>query len=896
MRPTDQAAIVIFGSNALVERPMSRLSEMAPITSVPISLQTDIAEAIRLGLALFPAGNARRLVLLSDGLETTGNALNAAELAAAAGVPIDVIPLKKTLTSAEVFLTQVNTPSQVSQGELFNLEISAESTVDTVADVRVLSEGQLVYEESHPLRTGINNFVIQLRASDQQFARYIVQISPSEDKYHQNNQLASYTEIVGPPQILLIAGISDNAQEPELAFEHIAQLSSALEATGLNVVQITPDKLSSNLAELNNFDSIVMVNVNAKHLSNREMTSLQSYVRDLGGGLVSIGGPESYGMGGYFRTPLEETLPVDMQIMDQERFPSVSIVIVMDRSGSMAVEEGGLAKIQLASEGAVRVVELLNDFDTITIIPVDTEPDQLIGPVLASERETIVNQIRGIGAGGGGIFVRAGLQAAADALDQSPGNVNHIILLADGADSEQKEGVAELISGLVEEGATISTVSIGDGPDVQWLQQMAALGNGRFHFTDRAANLPQIFTQETTTIQRSYLVEEQFFPTLGNSSFARHHAIIRSLESQGITRVPSLDGYVGTSPKSNALVLLESHLGDPLLSAWEYGLGRSVAWTSDATGQWGSEWVNWDGFALFWSNVIRWSIQRSSGNFVETSVDYSEEEAKLTVEIRDEQNQYLNSYDMEAGIVSPEERSFTRDLIQTAPGKYETSFNPTEEGAYLIGISGESEDGQSAVAHTSGWILGYSPEYNQSQTDLAQLDKLSVVTGGRNLVVPEELDPAMVFDKGPLAAKARLPIWPWLVGLAVLLLPLDVAIRRLAITRQDLHGVWRLVLSKWQSPATAADQRSENIDRLFEAKQRATLPEKQKPVTSDPAPVTPSPEDGGQEMDQQNSINTGPTSGTNQPETSNDERTLASQLLEKKLRRQKNSSESSTED
>ncbi len=886
MRPTDQAAIVLFGSNALVERPMSKLSDLAPITSIPLSLQTDVAEAIRLGLALFPSGSARRLVLLSDGLETTGNALNAAELAAASGVPIDIVPLSKSSTTAEVLLTQVNTPKQVSQGEIFNIEVTVESTVDTLADIRVLSDGQLVYEENRPLRKGTNNFVLQLRAIDQQFARYIVQISPSEDKYYQNNILASFTEIVGPPQVLLIAGNSEKADDLDPVFDETTQLTAALEAAGLNVVQTAPEKLPSDVAALSNYDSIIMVNVNAKHLSNRKMISLQSYVRDLGGGLVSIGGPESYGMGGYFRTPLEETLPIEMQIKDQERFPSVSIAIVMDRSGSMAVREGSLTKIQLASEGAIRVLELLNDFDTITVIPVDTEPDQLIGPALASNREKIVDQIRRIGAGGGGIFVRNGLQAAADALEKGTSDVNHIILLADGADSEQKDGVAELISSLVEQGVTISTVSIGAGPDTQWLQQMAALGNGRFHFTDRAANLPQIFTQETTTIQRSYLIEERFFPSLGDSSFARHHAIIRALENQGFTGVPPLHGYVGTSPKAAALVILESHLGDPLLAAWEYGLGRSVAWTSDATGRWGSDWVTWDGFALFWSNVIRWSIQQSSGSYVETTVDYSEEEARLIVEIRDDQDEYLNAYEIRAGIVTPGETSLTRNLQQVAPGRYETSFNPTEEGAYLIGISGRSEDGQSTIAHTSGWVLGYSPEYSQIEADHQQMDRLSMVTGGRNLMSPEELEPAVVFDKGLLAAKARQPIWPWLVGLAVLLLPLDIAVRRLVVTRRDLLGVWNTFFSRWQTAKQPVAPRNGRFARLFEAKERATRSEKQ--VSDYPEPEG---KEGESVVDKQiesqsEFISTSPSTTTNQPKTPADEPSLASQLLEKKIRRQ----------
>ena len=561
MKPSDQAAVILFGANALVERPMSGLSELAPITSVPQKLHTDLAEAIRLGLALFPAGNGRRLVVLSDGMDTLGDADEAAQLAAAGGVQIDYVHLPPGGRTIEAMLTGVDAPSRVVQGETFRIDITAESTAPIPASLRVLAGGQVVHEEMVQLRTGANNFAVRLRATEQEFARYQVQLTPAEDTYYQNNELAAFTEIVGPPRVLLVANDGTIADDGTPMLDESPQLRLALEATGLLVDQITPANLPVNLAQLSNYATVILVNVNAKNLTPRKMETLQTYVRDLGGGLVVVGGPESYGMGGYFRTPLEDILPVDMQIKDQERFPSVSIVIVIDRSGSMGMQEGGLTKIQLAAEGAVRVVELLNDFDEITVIPVDTEPDNPIGPLPASDRETAIGLIRQIGAGGGGIYVRTGLEAASEALAQSDSQVKHIILLADGADSEQKEGVPELIESLTAEGVTVSTVSIGRGPDTPWLQQMADLGDGRFHFTDQAANLPQIFTQETTAVQRSYLVEERFFPNLvGNSPILT-----------GITAVPPLYGYVGTSPKGTAQVILETHLGRPAagsVAAW----------------------------------------------------------------------------------------------------------------------------------------------------------------------------------------------------------------------------------------------------------------------------------------------------------------------------------------
>jgi uncharacterized membrane protein len=821
MGANDQAAVILFGANALVERPMSGLAELAPITSAPHTWHSDISEAIRLGIALFPAGSARRLVLLSDGVPTLGNTHEAARLAAAAGIPIDIVPLPRPATTGEAWLAGVEAPNRVVKGETFRINVTAESTLAMPARLRILAAGAVVYEEAVQLAAGVTSFSVRLRATEQEFARYTVQLDPAQDTFYQNNQLAAFTDILGPPRVLLVssAGGLDDSGRP--ISDESPQIYQALSETGLLVEKATPAQLPADLGSLSNYAAVVLVNVNAKTLSPRKMETLQSYVRDLGGGLLVVGGPESYGMGGYFRTPLEETLPVDMQIKDQDRFPAVSIVIVIDRSGSMGVSEGSMTKIQLAGEAAVRVVELLNDFDEISVIPVDTRPFNPIGPLPASERETAIGLIRQISAGGGGIYVRTGLEAAAEALSQSNNPVKHIIVLADGADSEEKEGVPELLAALTAEGVTISMVSIGAGSDVPWLQEMAGLGNGRFHFTDRAANLPQIFTQETTSIQRSYLVEERFFPALGSTGFARQHPIFRAMEGAGITRVPPLYGYVGSSGKDAAQVILETHMGDPLLAAWEYGLGRSVAWTSDATGRWAADWVQWQGFPVFWAQAVRWTMSPARDSNVETAVTFSGRDARLIVDARDGAGGYLNNLELQANVVTPAGQTTHLDLRQVAPGRYVADFAPAGEGAYYIRVAGaeiNAGDDSPVVGQTTGWVLGYSPEYRHFDADPQLLATVAELTGGRDLAE----NVAAVFDRNIQGERVSRPVWTWLSLLAVALLPLDIALRRLVVTRQDMARAWAATFGRLRPTAVPlTEERSEQVARLFQAKRRA---------------------------------------------------------------------------
>jgi uncharacterized membrane protein len=831
----DRAGVILFGRNALVEQPVQPLlgeEEWPAFASQPQRLQTDLAEAIRLSLALFPAGGARRLVVLSDGAATTGDTDQAAALAAASGVSVDTVYLPRAAMGEEIVVADVSAPSRAAQGETFRLRVTVDSTAATAATLRVLADGAVVYEAPVGLNAGSNTFVVPLQAQEPAFTRYQVQVQPDEagtDSFPQNNQLSAFTTISGPPRVLLVAAAAgpDSPAPPDEA----AQLRAALEASGLLVDQVTPGELPASVTGLAGYGSVVLVNVNAADLSPRAMEALRTTVRDLGGGLVVVGGPESYGMGGYFETPLEELLPVKMRIDDEERFPSVSLVLVMDRSGSMAAEEGGALKIQLAAEGAVRALGLLKAGDELTVIPVDEAADEVIGPLSATDREGAAARIRQIGAGGGGIFMRTGLEAAAEVIRGSDRPVRHIIVLADGADAEEKEGVPDLINSLTAEGVTVSMVSIGDGPDVPWLRQMAELGDGRFHLTDQAANLPQIFTQETAAIQRNYLVEGEFFPA----------QVSPSPLLTGIDETPPLYGYVATEPKPLAQVVLQSGQEDPLLATWQAGLGRTVAWTSDATGRWAVDWVPWAGFPRFWAQVVSSTLGRVDDSLLTVSVAADDDRARVTVDAQDEAGAFMTGLELTANVVDPAGATTTVALSPVAPGRYEGTFEPAAEGAYFVGVGPQEGAGDAAgrpeLRQTAGWVLGYSPEYQATTGNPALLERVAAAGGGRSLSPDpaDPLGPAAAFTHDLESRPTSRPLWPWLTLLAALLLPFDVAARRLVVSRGDLARGWERLTRRPAAETAPATGRSEAMGQLFEAKERATTRRPQSP----PQPVEP---------------------------------------------------------
>ncbi|MBI3360646.1 MAG: FixH family protein, partial [Chloroflexi bacterium] len=254
------------------------------------------------------------------------------------------------------------------------------------------------------------------------------------------------------------------------------------------------------------------------------------------------------------------------------------------------------------------------------------------------------------------------------------------------------------------------------------------------------------------------------------------------------------------------------------LAAWQYGLGRSVAWTSDATGRWAKNWVGWENFPRFWTQAVRWTINEGSQDNVAATVTRDGENATITVDTLTSQGDYINSLTLQANVVDPNGKTQTVTLAQTAPGRYAATFAPGVEGPYLIRVAGG--DGTNSVAQTAGWVLSYSPEYRTLKADPSAMARLAAIAGGRITTG----DPAEAFAHTLPARRATRPAWPWLILLATILLPFDVAARRLVVTRHDLARWWSQ-LREWgrltRPAAQPVPERAGQLTALFRAKERA---------------------------------------------------------------------------
>ncbi len=769
MAADDLAGVVLFGANATVERQLNAVRELGPVRSTPTTSNTDIAEAIRLGLALFPPDTARRLVILGDGQPTVGDTDAAARLASAAGVEISYVPFERA-PSPEVQVSDVRVPASVNAGQQFDLSLSVDADAATPATITVFASGEIIHREEVNLAKGSSNYTLPLTAGGSGFRDFRVQVDPKgADDFYQNNTLSTFSQVVGPPRVLLV---STDAEETRA-------LADALTGTGLTVDTVTPTQLPIGVAPLAQYSSVVLADVSAEALTEGRQKILQTYVRDLGGGLVAVGGPTSFGPGGYFRTPLEETLPVESRLTDQQRIPQLTIVYVIDRSGSMSISgPSGVENLELAKEAIMRSIEFLQPTDRAGVVSFDAQAYWIadVQPVLD---RIALQQMVGTIRAGGGTDILAGMQAAAETLVADPSPRKHMIVLTDGG--ADPTGLVDLARKLyTQNDVTTSVVALGAGsPSQTFLDDIAAAGGGNYHNVDIVEQIPTIFTLETVLATRSYIREQSFVPSISANS-----PII-----DGITSAPPLLGYVATTPKQTAQVVLTaaSDYHDPLLAQWQYGLGRAVAFTSDASGRWAKNWLGWDNFARFWNQAVRWTITEGKNQNLETRVTMDGEQARVEVDARDADGGFLNGLTLSASMVDPDLGAQSIRLQQVAPGRYEAIFTPKTEGAYFLAVTGQgaNTDGTTTeVNQRTGWVMSYSPEYalRAPGAEASVLPGVAALTHGRSLAD----DPAAAFAHNLTMRTASTPLYPWLLLAALLLLPVDIAVRRLIITRSDI--------------------------------------------------------------------------------------------------------------
>lgn len=762
----ERAAIISFGSSPVLAAAAGPARSLGRgWEDIPNGLNrdnTNLESALALARSL-PLGGSRRIVLASDGAENVGSALNQAAQAASDGTPIDVLPVDG-VGASDLRVEGAVAPSSTWMGEPVTVLVSIATGTGGDGSVELLVDGVSRKSIAATFPIGLSSYSFDVKDLKPGFHALTVQVHGPDaiDRYKENNVLPLALVVRDAPKLLLVA---PTGSDP-------GRLQTALEQLGAKVTRIEPSQVSSRLSELGVYDAFILNNVSASALSLDQLTGLQLVTKTLGRGLMVLGGTASYGPGGYAGTILEDTLPVTVKVTDGKQRQRIALLLIIDKSGSMSYDPlGGTSKIDMAKQAAQVAVGALADGDQIGILTFNDQ-QQWVVPMKTlqgqASRDQINAAIQGITADGGTEIFPA-LSLGFDTLRHVDADVRHIVLLTDGKSrTGTRESYQKLIADSISDRTTLSTIAIGNDSDTDLLQFLAEHGNGRYHYTEKPADIPKLILQEARSAGSQSVIRGTFHPIQSQAS--------PIMAGFGPEELPNLDGYDFAQVKPNAQTVLTSQRDDPILAKWQYGLGRVVAWTADDGADFALAWPGWPRYDEFWANMTRWVLPDPENRPLQVSVKHDGPEAVVTVNSVGQQGDYVDLAQTTATITSPS-GGVRKDLklYQSGPGEYQLRVAAPESGAYKVELHQQRAD--QTLDELAGFAVPPSPELQPVPGASGLLKAIAARTSGRVLSLD---DASAVFSSAGLHGtplRDYRPVWYIPLALALLALLAELGVR-----------------------------------------------------------------------------------------------------------------------
>ncbi len=821
----DRAGLIVFGSDAAFEHPpFDGDINVAYSTETHIdSDRTNIAAALRLAMASFPADSARRVVLVTDGNENLGSALAQARSMTQSGVGIDIVPVRYA-ARADVAVERISIPPDVNSGQPFDIRVVLNNTAAADAS-GARARGRLqITRKSGDTETVLSNEPVALESGKHVFnlreeirtpdfytyeARYIPD-DPSQDAVAADNRATTFTHVRGQGQVLLIENAENRGE--------FDRLVSGLRDSNLHVVVQSTNELFTSLAELQPFDAVILANVPREAFSAAQIEMLARNTQQLGSGLIMLGGPNSFGAGGWTNTAVEEAMPVDFQIKNAKIRPAGALALVIDRSGSMTGE-----KLAMAKAAATASVDMLAPEDYASVVAFDTTPYLFVPLVKKESSQSINSQIDRIAADGGTNMYPAMEMAYQQLAKAADASLRHMVILTDGM--TEGTGYVELVKRMREsQKVTVSTVGVGPDADVNLLQDIAKAGGGRFYQANSPKSLPKIFQQEARVVARPLVFEHEpaFQPQI-----AFPHEMVKGVGSS----LPPITGYVLTNKKQSPLVEVAavSPIGPEastidnrtILAGWTYGLGKAAVLTTDAGQRWATRWNDWPEYDKLFSQLVRWSMRPvgEQGKFTVTT-ELANNQVQITATALDRHDNFLNFLDITGSVVGPDMKPIKLSMRQASPGRYVGAFNAPVPGSYFLMLN----PGAGMAPILSGVNMPYSPEYLDREANEGLIASLAA------LVPKGARDPGITIADGHgqgtsgllefdtfrhnlLPAISSQDVWYLLLLAAACLLFFDVLLRRVRMSFAWIRALGRAVRHRIVAPEPN-ERQSETIRRL----------------------------------------------------------------------------------
>lgn len=727
-----RAGVIAYGREAMVETPLSDHPALGDLRTVPGADGTDLDGALRLASALL--GGSGGLTVLSDGKGEVSTATLG--MLRGLGIPVDVLVLQADAgTDAQV--TALSAPARAFEGQSVTLNAVIDATEAMEASLELYQNGKWTASRTVSLLPGENRFAFADTAQTSGVVSYEARLVSAQDTQPRNNSASAYTRVTGAPKVIIAS--TESGMQPLLS------------AAGFLTEQADPASLPASAAGYLAYDAIVLDNVSYDSLNERQWQALDDAVRILGRGLCVLGGDESYALGGYRGTLLEELLPVRIDVRNKLRMPALSLVIAIDKSGSMADGLYGYTRIEVAKEAAMGAIEALNSQDYAGVIGFDEAAMWVVPFQPVEDLNDLQAQIGTLRASGGTAFYSA-LDEAYQALASSQTPQKHVIFLSDGQPGDSH--FESLALGMSQAGITLTTVAVGQGADVKLMELLSTLGGGRCYQVGEFDSIPKIFTKETILAGGSYVQNRSFVPVVSDSS-----------AFMGLDALPMLEGYLTTVEKTGATVALRSDTDDPLLAYGHAGAGTVLCWTSDAHGAWTSAYLAWEDAPRFFGNMVTRVLPAEDGGSLTARVN----DGKMEIVYETETAEGASAM---AEVSMPDGTAQSVSLVETAPGEYRGSLEANAQGVYALRATLAS-GGQTVYAQEGGAVVGFSSEYDLRAVS-SGWEALALETGGRLLA------PGEGFYQTPVqSSSVRKSLQELLCVLSLLWLLADIALRKL---------------------------------------------------------------------------------------------------------------------
>ncbi len=747
-RAADRSGVIVFGANAVLERRLAPVRPLREIASDVVSSGTNIEAALRLARATLPNGGSRRIVLISDGRETTGAARAEAARLVADGVSIDVVePVDRSNATRPPRVVAVSAPASVRTGEPFVVVADVDAAPRTrvqvwlqrdldpaiVQEATVSESGRaaVAFHDQHR-STGLRVYRASVRAAD-------------DGEAPEDPAAGAVVSVAGAAHVLYVstsAGV----------------LSATLAANDFRVTHRSPSSVPRAAHALSGYDAIVLDEVAASELDAAQATAIAQHVEQRGGGLLMLGSAGSLEAGGVAEGPLGPVLPIDLRPRSGRRSPAVALVLLFDKSGSMADRAGGVPKIQIARQSVSKVLGVLPSTDALGVIAFDAVPVAIAPLAAGHDARAMADSLRSVDAGGATRIAPA-MQLARDWLQTPAGagsTKRHVLLVSDGRTTA--EDAARVETMVRTGGFELSVVALGPESDQRLLARLASVTGGRAYFPEDLAQLPSILAREASRVTGGRLVEERF--TIRTSA----HPVAAGLERHAM---PQMHGYVVSASKPAAETILRSHLDDPILAGWRFGLGRAAAFTADLRGPWSADMRAWSGFAPLWVQSLRWLSRTSNADGLHVTFERVANEMHLVVEAEDGEARFLNSLKGRVYARTPAGEMLELPLRGVAPGRYVAEIPLKDPGPYAVTIAARNQQGTLEQRLVRGFYWSADAEHLNHGADVIALRQLAEATGGSMLEAGQS-----VFARS--RAPRYVQMWPWLTAAALLLFVLEV--------------------------------------------------------------------------------------------------------------------------